>query len=314
MKGIIIATHGQLAKGLQDAIQVITGMGDQVEAMSLNREDNIEEFERNLLEKVSAYQEEGSLVFVDMLGGSPYNVASKHLEKDFNYEMVTGVNLPMLLEVLTNKEHLTIPQLSLLARQAGQESVDKFPSADVEETRSDTEETNPAADPYGTGGVITFARVDNRLLHGQVVTKWLKIARADTVIIVDDNLYEDKMMADIYRNAAPSGVEVIIAPSEVIAYAQQNGTLPRGNVMLLFKDVKAVEQAYEEGLRLEKLQLGGIPNDGTREMVFTAVSLSKEEVAILDRVNEAGTNIDLQVVPEERGISYAEAKRRLRNN
>lgn len=309
MKGLIIATHGQLSAGLKDAVDVITGMGESIEVLSLNREDNVDDFEQSFLERISAYNESGSLVLVDMVGGSPYNVALKHLDNN-NYEVVAGVNLLMIIEVLTNMNNLSITELSNLALNVGRESVQVFPVR--EDGLEQSVEEEYVEESYGAGGKITFARVDHRLIHGQVITKWSKIAQANTIIIVDDELYQDKMMADIYRSAAPVGVEVIIAPAKVIAYAQKHDTLPSGNAMLLFKDIKGVQKAYDEGVRLKNLQLGGIPNDGTRDMVFTAVSLSQKDLEVLDRVNETGTKIDLQVVPEERGMSYQEAKSRVK--
>lgn len=310
MKGIIIATHGQLSAGIKDAVDVITGMGDQIVSLSLDRDDNIDDFEAEFVQTVSQYKEEGSLVFVDMVGGSPCNVALKHLEKDLNYEVIAGVNLLMVIEILANLENQSITELSLLAKQTGQQSIEKFPSTEEEDL--DIEE-KIANQPHHGGGEITFARVDYRLIHGQVITKWSRVAQANTIIIVDDVMYEDKEMASIYRSAAPVGVEVIIAPSDVIAYAQKNDTLPSGNVMLLFRDIEGVMQAYNEGLELDDLQLGGIPNDGTRQMVFTAVSLSDRDVELLDEIDKTGTDIDLQVVPEEAGISYAEARRKIKN-
>lgn len=310
MKGIIIATHGQLSVGLKDAVDVVTGMGDEIDSISLNRDENLDDFEEKFLSLVSKYKDEGSLVFVDMVGGSPYNVALKHLNSDLNYEVIAGVNMMMIVEVLTNLNTLSIEELSLMAKEIGQQSIEKYPL--VEDELYYDDEVEPVEVSNEKGGTITFARVDYRLIHGQVITKWSRVARADSIIIVDDILFEDKEMASIYRSAAPVGVEVIVAPSEVIAYAQKNDTLPSGNVMLLFKDVESVVKSYNQGLRLDKLQLGGIPNDGTRQMVFTAVSLSKNDIDLLDQIDETGTEIDLQVVPEEPGISYEQAKRKVR--
>jgi len=315
MKGLIIATHGKLSTGLKDSVNVITGMGEQVETLQLNQNDNLDDFETDFLEVVSKYHTQGSIVLVDMIGGSPYNVAMKHL-KDYNYHVVSGVNLAMVIELLTNLESMTLEELTLLANEIGEQSIRGFTaSGTIEATKSEVDEIADSENSeYATGGEITFARVDHRLLHGQVVTKWSRLADVQTVIIVDDILYEDEYMAEVYRSAAPVGIEVIVAPNKVIGYAYQNNTLPAGRVMLLFKDIENVEKAYKEGLHLENLQLGGVPNDGSKKMVFTAVSLSERDIEILNEVEKDGTNIELQVVPEESGISYKEALKRFNKN
>lgn len=154
---------------------------------------------------------------------------------------------------------------------------------------------------------ITWARVDYRLIHGQVITKWSKIASANQIVIVDDVLGQDEFMASIYRMAAPSGVGVDIKTAAEAAAAYQDGTLGAGNVFLLFKDVHAARASHEAGLAFETLQLGGIPAEAGRKVVFPAVALGPSEVEDIRALHDAGVDIQIQVVPEEAGISYEEA-------
>lgn len=154
---------------------------------------------------------------------------------------------------------------------------------------------------------ITHARVDYRLIHGQVITKWSKIASANRIVIVDDVLGKDEFMASIYRMAAPSGVEVDIKTAADAGAAYQNDTLGAGNTFLLFKDVHAARASHEAGLAFETLQLGGIPAEAGRKVVFPAVAFGPAEVEDLNALAAAGVDIQIQVVPEEAGISYADA-------
>ena len=97
---------------------------------------------------------------------------------------------------------------------------------------------------------ITFARVDHRLIHGQVITKWSKIAAAQKILIVDDVLAQDSFMVDIYKMAAPSGVDVDIKSAEDTARAYQADDLGSGNVFLLFKSIQTARKAIDAGLEL----------------------------------------------------------------
>ena len=138
---------------------------------------------------------------------------------------------------------------------------------------------------------ISWARVDYRLIHGQVITKWSKIASANSIVIVDDLLGADEFMASIYKMAAPSGVSVDIKTTSDAAAAYRDGTLGSGNVFLLFKNVAAARASHEAG----------------RKVVFPAVALGPEEVEDIRALHDAGVDIQIQVVPEEAGISYEEA-------
>lgn len=154
---------------------------------------------------------------------------------------------------------------------------------------------------------ITLARVDHRLIHGQVITKWLKIARAEKIIIVDDFLGKDPFMTDIYKMAAPSGVEVTIMTVKAVGEGYKNNTLGKGNIFILFKNVDMAYKAYMEGLKYENLQLGGIPNDAGKKMIFTAVSLGQTDMEQLLELNKAGIKIELHVIPEESSMSFETA-------
>lgn len=57
---------------------------------------------------------------------------------------------------------------------------------------------------------ITLTRIDSRLIHGQVIVKWSRIANGNRIVIVDDELEKDSFMVDIYQMAAPSGMSVEI--------------------------------------------------------------------------------------------------------
>lgn len=154
---------------------------------------------------------------------------------------------------------------------------------------------------------ITFVRVDHRLIHGQVITKWSKIAAAQKILIVDDVLAQDSFMVDIYKMAAPSGVDVDIKSAEDTARAYQADDLGSGNVFLLFKSIQTARKAMDAGLELKTLQLGGVPAEAGRKIVFQAVALNDVDVADLTHMADAGCQITLQVVPEEAGMTLADA-------
>lgn len=154
---------------------------------------------------------------------------------------------------------------------------------------------------------ITFARVDHRLIHGQVITKWSKIAAAQKILIVDDVLAQDSFMVDIYKMAAPSGIDVDIKSAEDVAAAYRADEIDPGNVFLLFKSVQMARKATDAGLELKTLQLGGVPAEAGRRIVFQAVALNDADAEDLTHMASAGTEITLQVVPEEAGMSLAAA-------
>ncbi|MBH9894719.1 PTS sugar transporter subunit IIB, partial [Clostridioides difficile] len=85
-------------------------------------------------------------------------------------------------------------------------------------------------------------------------------------------------------------VEVVILTAEDAGQAFQNNTLGDKNIFILFKNVDMANKAYKAGLKYEKIQLGGIPNEAGKKMVFTAVSLSSLSCSTSSFPNETAVN------------------------
>ena len=122
MVGMLIVTHGRLGEGLLDAMQMIAGPQERVEVISLKEGDSIDELKDKILNAVKTLDDgSGVLVFVDMFGASPSNAAAYLLNE--NVEVITGVNLPMLLEIVSFRESSSLQALGANAMTAGVESV-----------------------------------------------------------------------------------------------------------------------------------------------------------------------------------------------
>jgi len=147
-------------------------------------------------------------------------------------------------------------------------------------------------------GNIKLVRIDSRLIHGQVITKWIPITGSKTVIIIDDELYKDDFMGQIYASAAPKGVKCsILSVNEAIKRLQED-RLSEGNTMILFQDIENCYQAFKKGFTFNDLQLGELPKKGERINVFKAISFDLSEALKLKEISDSGVDVVLQPVPE----------------
>lgn len=122
MVGMLIVTHGRLGEGLLDAMEMIAGPQEKVNFVSLKEGDSIDELKDKILNAVKTLDDgNGVLVFVDMFGASPSNAAAYLVNE--NVEVITGVNLPMLLEIASFRESSSLQELAANAMSAGVESV-----------------------------------------------------------------------------------------------------------------------------------------------------------------------------------------------
>jgi PTS system mannose-specific IIA component len=101
MIGVVIVTHGSLASALLGTVELIMGKQEQVMAVAFEVGQAVVDLQTRVAEAVAQVDSgHGTLILVDILGGSPYNASAMLVMEQRNIEMITGVNLPMLFEVL----------------------------------------------------------------------------------------------------------------------------------------------------------------------------------------------------------------------
>jgi PTS system mannose-specific IIA component len=99
MIGLVLVTHGRLADEFVAAMQHVVGPQQQIAAISIDADDDIEQRRRDIVAAVDAMDSgDGVIILTDMFGGTPSNLAISTLERP-GLEVIAGVNLPMLIKL-----------------------------------------------------------------------------------------------------------------------------------------------------------------------------------------------------------------------
>ena len=124
MIGVIIATHGEFGNALLDTLRMILGDTEGIESLSLLSEDSMETFMAKMDKALNQVDPNaaGALVLVDMLGGTPFNV-SVQLAQKRKIEVVTGVNLPMLIKISSHRDESDLKFLASEVQKTTRESI-----------------------------------------------------------------------------------------------------------------------------------------------------------------------------------------------
>ncbi len=125
MVHLLLLTHGQFASGILDAANLIVGKQAGVEVLALKENDSIDELGERTAAVVNKLKTgcDGVLIMVDIFGASPCNVASMLMANDPKIDVVTGLNLPMLLDVLLQRNTLSLAELAKVASISGGEGI-----------------------------------------------------------------------------------------------------------------------------------------------------------------------------------------------
>jgi mannose PTS system EIIA component len=124
MIGLVIATHASLGQEILQATEMIIGTLTQARAVGIRKEDSVEEIRAAVaaaIEEVGG-PGEGVIVMTDMFGGTPANISLAFLEPE-RVEVLTGVNLPMVLKFFNSQDGLGLAELAALLQSYGQQSI-----------------------------------------------------------------------------------------------------------------------------------------------------------------------------------------------
>ena len=154
--------------------------------------------------------------------------------------------------------------------------------------------------------IIALARVDDRLIHGQVVTAWLQaIGGCDEILICDDKTRNDPFLQQVLQLTAPPGKPLrVLSVEETVLDFQEKADDPR-RVLLLARGPGQMLHLLEGGVAFDYLNLGGMGGGPGRKVLRRAISVSDEELDIFKQIQGKGVKVELKMVPSDRGIDLA---------
>ena len=292
MVKIVVVTHGNFGKSLIDSSFMIFGKQEKVSSISLNSEDSFETIETKINDEL--VDDQKVLFLIDLWGGTPFNAASKTIENKDNCYIITGVNLPILLECYSLRNEISSAKdLAIALLSVGRENIRSYPQMKEKAYQSKKQLIMSNLIEYG------LARVDSRLLHGQVVTGWCSLIQPDRIIVVSDVIAKDEIRKRIIKQAAPANIKAHVVPIDKMIEIDKDPRFNDVKALLLFENLNEAKMAIEKGLRIKSLNLGSIAQKNSKVSVSKAISLDKEDIECLKYIMQKNISIDIRMVPSD---------------
>lgn len=149
---------------------------------------------------------------------------------------------------------------------------------------------------------VVLARVDDRLIHGEVVSVWTPSLSVNRIVVADDGVAADKFNSKVIKVLAPEGVKVnVYTVDEASEKMKTEG--PKGErVMILAKTPVTFRRMVENGLDIKEVNLGGMGIRDERTPFIKNVACSPEEKESIKSMIEKGVRVYYQLVPEQQVI------------
>jgi mannose/fructose/N-acetylgalactosamine-specific phosphotransferase system component IIB len=152
--------------------------------------------------------------------------------------------------------------------------------------------------------VISLVRVDNRLIHGQVVEAWLPTLKVSRVVVADDEAASSLLIRSAMGLAVPSSIAV-----EIHSFGEADFkriSRDEKKTLVLVRDVAGAAAARDRGLQLAALNVGNVHFATGRKQISPSVFLSQGELDQLKMLSESGIDVEARAVPSERAIGLDE--------
>lgn len=318
MVGIILASHGAFAEGIKESGQMIFGVQEDVAAVVLTPDMGPDDMHKKLLDAIGSFGDQEHVLFlVDLWGGTPFNQVSRIIDEEGHDDWVaiTGLNLPMLIAAYGARmgAETAVDVVNEVYPEA-QGGVKVKPESLQPAAPAAAAAAAPAAVPTGSipeGTVlgdghikVVLARVDTRLLHGQVATTWTKMTGPDRIIVCSDAVSKDELRKSMIIQAAPPGVKVHVVPVSKIIEVAHDPRFGATKALLLFETPQDALRAIEGGVPIKELNLGSMAHSVGKVVVTQALAMDQNDLDTLEKIKDANVSFDVRKVPADKAENF----------
>jgi mannose/fructose/sorbose-specific phosphotransferase system IIB component len=146
---------------------------------------------------------------------------------------------------------------------------------------------------------ILLARIDDRLIHGQVVVGWAQTLKVEHIIVINDEIVNNDMQKFLFRMATPSDINLSILTIQEAAEKIKNRAFENENVMLLFRSPEDVYELLKRGGKIGEVNVGGMHFAQDKIQLFDAIFVDKNDVEMFERIKQLNVAFEVRMVPTD---------------
>lgn len=296
MKNIVLVSHGAMAEGIQSALEMIAGKQENLHTVTLRPDGDNLQFETDLLTKMKTLA--GKVIIIaDLLGGTPANVSLKNYSDNPEVEIITGLSLPLVLECVLGGDRT--PDELLESAKATMVNVKSSLEEEHLLTKKEiTDELSKYGDYAGQANIVN-ARIDERLIHGQVAGIWSSTLNTHRFIVANDEAAKDNLQRSALRMAAPKSMRLSVLNIEDAVKNINAGKYGKQRIFLLFKNPTDVLRFVQSGGNLVTVNVGNMSHKESTTEVTKNIYVTAKEKEVFNEIAASGINITAQLVPNE---------------
>lgn len=306
MKKILIATHGKMASGLKHTAEFLVGNAADITAIDAYVEAD-QDLEAELQRFFDAAKDDEVYAFTDLQGGSVNQKMMVYADRP-NVKIMTGVNLPIVVQVILGDEKLSEEELAEFLSEAREELKimnfelpKKTVKAKAEKKKEEVQRTYTFPESEAR---VAALRIDDRLIHGQVAMTWTKQLKVQGIIVANDDAANDPTQKMALQMAVPAGVKSLIKP---VDEAIRMLNYPKAQNMRILVLTRTVQDALKVRKNVGKIDFLNLGNTGRFDGIdvsekvhlSTTIMLTDKEIEAMKELAALDDGFCMQQVPND---------------
>lgn len=146
---------------------------------------------------------------------------------------------------------------------------------------------------------IEVVRIDDRLIHGQIVQGWLKVIEVNKILLISDEVADDKMQQILLSMAMPSNVQLVIKNIKDASYELSNDVYDKDKLMILFANPQDIVKILDNGVKFKSINVGGMHFSHGKTQILKNLSVDKQDVISFLKLIENNIELESRILPAD---------------
>lgn len=149
---------------------------------------------------------------------------------------------------------------------------------------------------------IKLARIDSRLLHGQVTTGWTNQVHPNRIFVVSDSVAKDTLRKNLLKQAAPTGVKVNVIDTEKMIKVWGDSRFDKLQLLLLTEDPETMDRLIKGGVGIKEINVGNMTFNAGDTTIAANLAVNDEDVKAFKSLHDQGIKLSRQMVPADSSV------------
>src|SRR3989339_648619 len=157
---------------------------------------------------------------------------------------------------------------------------------------------------------IILVRIDDRLIHGQIVEGWLKPINANHILVISDDVARDRMQQILLGMAVPIGVKFTSLSVDEGAKKINDEFFAKDRVLLLVPGPEPLLRLLRQGVKFESVNVGGMHYGPGKKQILRTLCVDKDDIDTLMEIRSMGIELEGRVLPDDERMDITDVLKR----